>query len=521
MGGPRTALADSILRPHEKAPDPHRQYARRAALDELRDAVESIEVGGVVPATTTTPGIVRLAEPNEEAGGAVVQSNDPRLTARALSDEPAEPLGEAAAGIAGRPARADHVHPLPEHAQLPGRDAEDAHPIAAITGLRAELDAEEVARIAADEALGVAIADEEAARIVAVSGRQPFLGVGNRDVLTLSYDVGTRQVTLTGGAEIWIHGVKTTLASSYVFAAHPNTYGGHFFYFDENALPVVGSAPWDLRLHAPIAYIFYNPSILDAIPFYELHEAWRDPGMHYRLHFVDGTSVIGNPGTFLAGGFVLNSDADIDKTFGITAGEVMDEDIRFPCSAMIDGGPYTIFRRLGAAGEWVWSSANTFPFLDDGISIQYNEFTGATWQLTSLAGTQFVNMWVFATTSIVPAQQLFLVVGQRAYASQAEAEAESVATLDWGIIPFQEIAPLYQVTYRRANPTQNRGKVDIRRVARLAGSRNSIAVAGATPTVASAVTVVPVGGITQTNVQAALEGLDRRHLSVARRWMLT
>jgi hypothetical protein len=385
-----------------------------------------------------------------------------------------------------------------------------------------ELDAEESARIAADGVLQANIDAEESARIAAddaldlrIDGKQPYQGIGNRDDLSLSYDPATRRVTITGAASVWIDGVESIKTNPFVFDAHPNTYGGWFFYFDEDNLPVVGSTPWDLTLHAPVAYVLYNPTITDGVAFYELHEAWRDPAMHVRLHFVDGTSVISDSSTFLATGFVLNSDANVDKTFGIGSGEVMDEDIRFTCSAMADGGPYCIFRRTGASGEWTWTEAETFPFLDDGTNIQYNEFTGATWQMTALSGTQFVNMWVFATTALAAVNQIFLVVGQRVWASQAEAEAESVANIDWGGVPFQEIAPLYQVTYRRAAPNGNQGKADIRRVARLAGSRNTIAVAGTTPTVASAVSFVPAGDIAATNVQLAIEELDAEKLAIA------
>jgi hypothetical protein len=107
----RPPLHDAILRPHEQAQDPHRQYARKAELQELAAEVAALEVAGVAPATTDALGVVRLAKPGETIGGAVaVRADDPRLTGSA-------------------------------HPALAGRDAPDAHPIDAITGLRAELDA--------------------------------------------------------------------------------------------------------------------------------------------------------------------------------------------------------------------------------------------------------------------------------------------------------------------------------------------------------------------------------------------
>ena len=348
-----------------------------------------------------------------------------------------------------------------------------------------------------------------------VDGRKPFLGVGNRDSLSLSYDPATRKITITGAAEIWIAGVKTTLSNPYVFGAHDNTTGGYFFYFDENGDEAVGSTAWDLTKHAPIAYVFYSASLADGIAFYELHSATRDPMLHRNLHATVGTKAASSESSWVASGYVLNSDANADKTLAIASGTVWDEDINRTATAVADGGPYFILYRSGASGTWTWTDTATFPFLDDGTNLYYNENTGATWQLTALnAGTaEYMNMWVFATTALESVHQIFFIVGQVKHATEAAAFAASLADISWGNVPFQEIAPLYQITFRRSPSNSNQGKADIRRVARIVGSYSSIAVTGTAATTAAAVSFVPSGTIAASNVQTALEELDSEKLA--------
>lgn len=386
--------------------------------------------------------------------------------------------------------------------------------------LGADVAAEAAIREAADDALDTRVTQNEAditQNATDIAGRQPFHGVANRDSLTLSYDPATRKVTITGAAEIYKAGTLETKVTPYVFGAHAATTGGYFFMFDIDGNEVVRSTPWDLETDIPIAYVFYNATLADGIAFYELHDAWRDPRLHARLHSVDGTQIVPSTTAFLISGYVLNSDANADKTLAISSGEVMDEDIRRPVAAVADGGPYCIFWRSGATGEWFWTETASFPFLDNGTNLQYNEFTGATWQLTALtAGTaEFMNVFVFATTALQSINQMFFVVGQHKYATEAEAEAESVGNFDWGNVPFQEIAPLAQITFRRSPSNSNQGKADIRRVVRLLGSKTTIAVGGASPTVAAAVSFVPYGNIAATSVQDALEELDDEKLSLA------
>jgi hypothetical protein len=107
---------------------------------------------------------------------------------------------------------------------------------------------------------------------------------------------------------------------------------------------------------------------------------------------------------------------------------------------------------------------------------------------------EFVNVWVFALPSLVAAFQVIFVVGQTKHAEEASAFAESVSGLTWGTLPFQEIAPLFQLTFRRFASNSSTGKADLRRVARLVGSKATLAVASGAGSPGAPGQGVPVGG---------------------------
>ena len=348
-----------------------------------------------------------------------------------------------------------------------------------------------------------------------VTGAETVLhGVGNRDSLTPSYDPATRVVTITGAAEIWVDGVLTTLATPYEFAAHANTTGTYYMYFNSNGTEVVSTAVWSIETDVPVAYVSYNLTLTDGFAYYELHSAESDRYWRRSHHLSIGALVQAGSG-FDASGYTLDDDADASKTLAITGGTIWDEDIAFTIGNTADGGPYTIWSRGGASGVWAWDKTATFPFLDDGTDIEYNQFTGGAWQLTPLTDKQHMNMWVFATSAIDGDFDMFFVVGQSVYAKEKDAIAAPASGISWGTLPFQEIVPLYQITLKFANGNGGQGKAEIRAVTRLIGTQSSIMAGGASPTSAGAVSFVPAGAIAATDVQSAIEELDTEKVSAA------
>ena len=205
-------------------------------------------------------------------------------------------------------------------------------------------------------------------------------------------------------------------------------------------------------------------------------------------------------------------------TYSVGSGVIADEDVQTTVAALADGGPYAIFWRTGASGVWGWTTTDTVPFKNNGTNLQWNQFTGGAWQLTAAANGNYINYWLFAVPAFAAPYQIILVPGQAAHASLSAAQAESVGSISWGTIPFQEIAPIAKITMRtQAAYSAASFKSRIEALDRIFGSKATITAAspgahgalsgrsdvGSHP--ASAITFAPTGTIAATTVQAAIE----------------
>jgi hypothetical protein len=308
---------------------------------------------------------------------------------------------------------------------------------------------------------------------------------------TLTYNETTRTVTITPTAatfKVWAANVEYTKtgAQSIVHAA---TQGGHFIYYDETGTLVTNTSPWDLLKHAPVCYVHWDATNSRGIPFEERHHAGRDVWWHRNQHFAEGTKATSGFG--ISGYTLSDGSADSMVTWAMATGRVEDEDIRVDTQVLADNGPYTILERSGAAGDWRISRTSTLPFTYTGNALQYNQNTGATWQRTNVTEDYFVNMWVFGlsalpTTDMTPSptatQQIVIVPGQAIFSSQGAAEAESVSSLAWGTVPFQEMVPLYRITmrYNASAPSAytNTARCAIYSVTRIIGTSVTVTQAG-------------------------------------------
>lgn len=296
---------------------------------------------------------------------------------------------------------------------------------------------------------------------------------------TLTYNETTRTVTIspTGSTfNVYVNGqVFTKTAQS---LAHAATGAAHFFYFDSSGNLVTSTSPWDLLLHAPVAFVFQDATNGRRICFEERHHAGRDIWWHRNQHFAEGTKA---PSGFTASditGYTLATGTDAACTFALASGVLADEDIEVTTEAVPDGGPYVILSRQGAAGDWQMTRANTVPFNRSGTTLQFNEFTGGVWQWTSVTNNDFVNMYVFGATalpqaSVTPSpgavQQIVMIPGQAKFTSLAAADVETTSSLNWGTLPFQELVALFKLTYKFSSG--GGGTVSLEKVQRIVGER--------------------------------------------------
>ncbi len=290
--------------------------------------------------------------------------------------------------------------------------------------------------------------------------------------VTLSYNSGTREVTLTpigASFDVWVQGKKFTYTGAQNLGAHTATQGGHFFYHD-NAGFVISTTPWNLESHAPVAFCYYSTVAGSGTCYHELHKNTRSISLHRHLHSSFGTQVNsgGVPNGYTED--VTNSDAALK--LGISECTISDEDIRHVLPALSSGGSsYTIWNRSGAGGDWTFTTGNAFPFLTGATPrVQYNLDTAGTWSMSEATSGNFVNYYVWATPSIATNQQFILIPSQAQFANEALATAESVSALDYGTFPFQEAAAIAKITIQTQNSYTSTPNAAIRAVQVLRGS---------------------------------------------------
>ncbi len=355
--------------------------------------------------------------------------------------------------------------------------------------------------------------------------RHGFPELPNHDYLCdLTYNETTRTFTLTPtGADfdVWVAGERYTFATS--TSTHGDVQGGHFWYVDDTGALTTDVSPWDILTDAPAAYVFWDATNNIGIPFNERHHADRDRYWHHNAHFNVGTTAVSG---FGISGYTLSvGSSDAATTYGIDSGVLADEDIRLTTDALPDGGPYWIMERVGASGTWSISRTATVPYLVTGNNLEYNLFTAGSWGRANVTEDYFCNYWVFAVpalpkTKITPSPttspHILIVPPQGIHSTLSAAQAESVAGISWGDVPFQEIAPLYQVTMRRnASPPSayiNTARCAVVAVARLIGTKSSISLPAAAATAGAVTTDTAnfAGALSaaDTTVQAALDTLD-------------
>ncbi len=363
-----------------------------------------------------------------------------------------------------------------------------------------------------------------------LSGLVPYHGVWfhnsyNEYGSRLDYDLPTRTLvwspagyeTVVGNDKIevtyWIQGQQHNELS--LTLQHPATEGDWFFLINSENQFVCQQTVWDLSSDIPIALVHYDATTTDALVLDERHHFDSNKQWHESQHFAIGTYVK-RATDFVIGGYTLNTGTNAAVSYSIGAGTIVDEDIQTAITELPDGGLYQVWRKSGASGVWR-RSARSLPFYWDAGTFfaQYNQFTGGAWQLTALANNDRVNYYVFAVPSVETDKQFLILPGQAKYATLALAQAESTASLDLSGFPSQEYAALYRVTLKvssgSGSPT---GKVQIEAVERLLGTRNTVLLGGAAPTLHNALSgrsdadAHPISAI--TGLQAIIDDIYSR-----------
>ena len=286
-------------------------------------------------------------------------------------------------------------------------------------------------------------------------------GITDRAETTIAFD-GTNTFTITPTATQWSYyrsGYKYTVtgAKSVVITGSPIAAGTWFIYIDDTIGTLTASQTvWTFQdTKVPIAAINFNNALTPKFWISdERHSISIDRFMQYYLHFVDGARSLNTP---TLSGYTLNTDTNVSKTFGISAGTLIDQDIvhQLPLLTDPDGTAtdYAVWYR-SAIGTWEWKLSN-MPFLYNTSTnwIQYDNDGTAT-DLSGGAGglTRWTNSYLLLTNK-AGAARFIIVPGREVFTTLAAAKAESISEFDWTGFPLEESVIAYQLTWTTITST--------------------------------------------------------------------
>lgn len=400
-----------------------------------------------------------------------------------------------------------------------------------------------IGKVATSGEIYVSIANQEQGDIEEqlLAANMPHgIPIEQKQNITLQYCPANRELICSGSFYYFINTEKIIANAIYETVVHPNASGTYFYILSKNILGnpvlIVKNTFFTLGTDIPLAIVIYNNA--GASTFWggangkllcERHGCEMDKATHFELH--------NNLGCYATSGFALagyqqatGTGSLADNTFSIDSGKIYDEDNHTLIPTLPDnngvGANYNVWYKLG--NNWFWYKSN-LPYLLS-TEMQVNTITGGSGALVNLTGNKFVNMWIVGTpeldkTTGLPTNDGFgFIVGQKVYTSLASATGESFFDLDLSGFPSAEVAPLWQITFRRSPSYESSiGYVRIENVRRIVGTRfvsgtqavsqnihNNLAgrdVEDAHP--ATAISAVPFGSIVGTNVQTVLEEIKQ------------
>jgi hypothetical protein len=300
-------------------------------------------------------------------------------------------------------------------------------------------------------------------------------GFENRTDSVLTYNpehsATKGRLTLSGfGANpfyVWHNGIRYKFTDPVVWE-HDRTWiipadetQTFFMYFVESGgvlVPEVSNSFWNLSTAVPVAYVTYNkvipgsdvPNLGAGFACEERHGMCMDWATHKHLHFTFGAHA--ESGFALTVAKLPYADADSNK-IQIDPGVVADEDIDFDNAGHPAIGNYKLMCRYGVGGYWYWRTLANFPYDISDVSgfACANTYSGGSWDLRSLGHNNWMNVFFFATNAIDTEFQIVCIPGQTIHASLTAATGETVDSLQFGTLPFQEFPPLYRATYQTQN----------------------------------------------------------------------
>lgn len=304
---------------------------------------------------------------------------------------------------------------------------------------------------------GVVTVDPQISSLTVETTDTNGLPADQRVATSMNYVTGTRTFTIAPTGTMFHY---YTLGEKYEKISAqsivwPDVEGLHFFYFEGNTLKVLTNPSVEqiltlIDVHCFVAELYWNAT--DSQVVFDLtderHGISMSPGTHKYLHITRGAQF--GSGYGLAN-FVVDGNGSLDThaQFSIASGHFYDEDVAHTFAGKSVGGTTIVGYLLGASGDFRSDSTTNFAVLGNPAgTIYYNEWTGATWQLTEVGNNNFCLYHIFATNGVN--EQVISIMGQNEYAtlSAARAGANSEISNIIAGINLQESVPIATIIFK-------------------------------------------------------------------------
>jgi len=338
-----------------------------------------------------------------------------------------------------------------------------------------------------------------------------------------------KYVTLTGSQTKTITGATST---------------NYFFYYENVAGTMTlqaSTTAWQIGLHAPICYLTWDATAQSAVfKLWEVHSTAMDDATHAYNHTTSGAKYVINSGLNLIHNATTGTPASsgLNTMVGITPGKIRDEDIEVltvngtsgtlkweqdhgpqtvGSVALANGGVFPVTYYNGTRAVTTTSNGR-FPFL---FTTNIPNYVNASGAITPVTEDQRFGYWLLITSDLD--DPIRLMPHRAVYTSLSNAQAGMALTslpADLQGIQATEVLCANRLIFRyNASGAGSSGSTAIKNtqlenVTDFRASQVAL-ITGTAPNAASAVVVVPAGGIASTNVQSALEELDSEKASLA------
>jgi hypothetical protein len=341
----------------------------------------------------------------------------------------------------------------------------------------------QVGIILTSDASGVVKVDTDTSELaVEVTDTNGF-PTSQRTGTNLSFVDGTRTFSIapTGSMfHYYQNGIKyqKTTTQSVVIT---DVEGLHAIYFDGDTLtslanPNAGQIDTVIRTKAIVAYVYWDAANSESLYLAdERHGISMSPETHAYLHFTRGAQYLQ--------GLALNTldvdgsgDDETAAQFGVDSGFITDEDLITSTSSIGSTTGLPIYYLEGATGNLRKTTETGFSVLTDvtaGVGVTgrlvYNEFTGTTWQLSTVSNNDFVLCHIFAFNEDDGSKAVFAVVGQNEYGSAGLARTGAETEISTILTNFliEELVPVATVIFQTSdgysevtNPSKSRIRSD-------------------------------------------------------------